>query len=800
MHIPLLFVAIGLGNAATVQLLLDRGARLDIRWDDKDPLEAAVTASNCDGDTIDLLLERGAAVELRGHTILHRAAMGRATVRGVHVLFHLLEHERVRALVNTCVEGVTALGMAVYAGNVSGVHALLQAGAVVESGEVLERLVGIAVEAGRRPRTASPTWTERAPDGEELYQWRVGMEEIVLASGEGGRVGGGGGMRMFVGDRERLTPGAFLEDIEGLEEAGEEEEYLEELRQLREYVQRRMIEEGIADSTTPEGLERWLGDHPVSPNDDKENRNAIADLEGSLQKLKLEREETELSGGDGTESVAERQAKLRKAVELQRQRLGDTDLATLRAMTNLYECLANQGKFDEASALHQTVLEQRQAQLPPDHIELWGSLVDKTYMTWGLGRVQEANDYALALSLNAVDTFGAHHPVTIKVETARAGIESSLGNHAEAVRIQEAVLELDKRASCSQPISDPNPDLDFHEPLFYLRASLTLDYCRAHNLPAATELSNSLSYRLDIAKPKEFFHIFDTLLGVAAGLDLHAQHEASEPILTAVVETCLKTHRNRKSYATQTALERLASHYGQRGLWEKQAKTLATLVDQLKSTVGPEHADTIQQKRGLATALGKCGGWVEAGLLQEQVLKALEEEQQQASSPNSTPSPSQSLELEIAAIKTSLCETLRHQNQLTSSESHGWDAVHFYRAALGADHARTLSAEYQLGLTLSFASKPTEAITLLERRVASTVRTHGESHMQTSVAAQALCGALLRATRHAEAETQAVRCLEIARAVPEANDEMVGIALYIVAMCKARGGMRTRRARCMRRR
>jgi hypothetical protein len=33
--------------------------------------------------------------------------MGQSPVRGMHVLFHLLEHERVRALINTAVGGLT---------------------------------------------------------------------------------------------------------------------------------------------------------------------------------------------------------------------------------------------------------------------------------------------------------------------------------------------------------------------------------------------------------------------------------------------------------------------------------------------------------------------------------------------------------------------------------------------------------------------------------------------------------------------------------------------------------------------
>lgn len=707
MHIPLLFAAIGMGDISTVRLLLDRGAQLNIRWDDKDPLEAAVATSTCQGEIIDLLIERGAQVEWEEYTILHRAAMGQATVRGVYVLFHLLEHERLRAIVNLSVQGLTALSMAVYAGNVEGVHALLQGGAVVESKGMLEKLVEVAVDSGRRPMKSSPTWSgkERAPDKEELQRWRVGVEEIILALLDRGDPGHGRtrlhiavqlgnrarvvelveeqGMRMFLGDRQKLTPGAFLEDLKELEESGEDdEEYLEELKLLQKYIQRKVVEEVIADSTTPEGLERWLGDHPPAPDDSEENKNAIIDLEGTLAKLKLEREETELSGGDGTETVAEREAKLRRAVKLQRQRLGETHLDTLRTMAQLYAALAYQGKYEKAAALHETVLKQRQAQLPPDHVDLFEALIDKVYITNGLGKPLEAHDFPLALSLSAIDTFGNRHPVTIRAETARAGVETVLGNPENAIRIQEEVEKLNDHISRDQAFSETansGTALDFDESLFYLRANLVFDYCRVKNFAAANELSKSLSYKLFIAKPKDFSSIFDMLVNVAAMLDISGQHSASEPILTDVVRACLETHKKRKSYATRTALERLASHYGQRRMWEKEAKTLQTLVDHLKATLVPDHGDTIKQKRGLSTALTKCGSWAEASLLLEQVLKVLEGQRQQlasrlVSSPGdanteSQPLPqSHDLDLEIAAVKTSLCKTLREQNQFSRAE------------------------------------------------------------------------------------------------------------------------------------
>jgi hypothetical protein len=143
-------------------------------------------------------------------------------------------------------------------------------------------------------------------------------------------------------------------------------------------------------------------------------------------------------------------------------------------------------------------------------------------------------------------------------------MELLLGKYKEAIKIQEAVLELYNKTSYNYIFSGSSKDnncLDFYNPLFYLRASLTLDYCRAQRFEAAAELAKLLLYRLHAIKHKELFEVFNTLVGVAIGLDYFGQYEVLEPILVALVETCLEVHRKRKSYITYIALKQLSFHY-----------------------------------------------------------------------------------------------------------------------------------------------------------------------------------------------------------------------------------------------
>ena len=92
----LLYLAVSSGNLETVKLLIDYGADVRTIWDGRTPLEAAILMTNCNADIIDLLLARGAWTVFKRYTILHRAAFTNARLNGLHVLFHLLQHENLK--------------------------------------------------------------------------------------------------------------------------------------------------------------------------------------------------------------------------------------------------------------------------------------------------------------------------------------------------------------------------------------------------------------------------------------------------------------------------------------------------------------------------------------------------------------------------------------------------------------------------------------------------------------------------------------------------------------------------------
>lgn len=185
--IPILHIALLVPNSAKlINLLLGYGANIDSQWGGRTALQLVVCSPECDGDAIDLLITRGASLCPDGTSILHVAANKRAYASGIHVIYRLLEHERVQKLLNLdCSPGSDGqecrpLHVACLAGNLEAVRALLGRGAEVKGTDDEFDFINISRAVGRRPEL-STTWDGDMDDEDTLYAWRVDVEEIILA-------------------------------------------------------------------------------------------------------------------------------------------------------------------------------------------------------------------------------------------------------------------------------------------------------------------------------------------------------------------------------------------------------------------------------------------------------------------------------------------------------------------------------------------------------------------------------------------------------------------------------------------
>ncbi|OBT82687.1 hypothetical protein VE02_09325 [Pseudogymnoascus sp. 03VT05] len=142
------------GGYDIMRTLLDHGADVNAMYQERYALELAIMAPIGDGDVIDLLVERGAELtSITETTILHLAARLASKVNGSHVLFHLLRHDRVPALINTPMDGkspLTPIHYACICGDIEATTALVEAGAEICTVKELD-LVAFVRVVGRCP-------------------------------------------------------------------------------------------------------------------------------------------------------------------------------------------------------------------------------------------------------------------------------------------------------------------------------------------------------------------------------------------------------------------------------------------------------------------------------------------------------------------------------------------------------------------------------------------------------------------------------------------------------------------------
>jgi tetratricopeptide (TPR) repeat protein/ankyrin repeat protein len=792
--IPILHIALLAPNSAKlINLLLDYGANIDAQWDGRTVLQLVVCTPESDGDAIDLLITRGASLCPDGTSILHIAASKRAYVNGIHVIYRLLEHESVRKLLNfdyspgSDGQEFHPLHVACLAGNLEAVQALLGGGAEVKRTSDEVDLINLCRAVGRRPEL-STMWDGNIDDEDAAYSWRRDVEGIILAllgrSDPGHRrtelhvaveLGNfkrvvelvkQGGLSLWDGDRNSMTPLGFLEDANVAKEAGESEAYITNLERIRQYLMEQVIHETSVIMEDPKALETLLEGFAASESESQEAKKARGELETKLQELRVK---DNFPLGSGLDEPFTLESKYNQLLAEQKSTLGETHADTLRTMTSLSKVYCMQARYDEAEKLQMQALKAREAQLDHGHPDLYISYSDRIRILCSLSRYEDAEAQAHSATIQALDTFGPRHPVVLSLSCDMALLDECAGNISEAVKSQELTLRvyegLESREQCRLALLE-------------LKRSLVSNYCKMGKFKEASDLVllGQIAYSLEYVRAEEFLESFHCLIfGIAMTLDEHQRWEDSETVYARVVEIVQQVHGERKSYCTYMALRLSAEHYQKRKMWKQECETLEKLLKYLKSSFGLDHLNTLNNMLNLAQVYEKLNRMLEANLLQEQAVQMLE----------TTLGPDH---LQTLMGKSALCTSCRKLDRLEKSESVGQEAFNGYSRVLGDEDERTLNAADQLAVTLSAREKFAEATELQERVVDVLVLVHGEVQEKTRKGVENLCATLLRQRRFDEAEMQGRRCLKIGLELDGENSHAASHGLYILAQCKELAG------------
>ncbi|KAI9750887.1 MAG: hypothetical protein M4579_006263 [Chaenotheca gracillima] len=806
--IPVVYYAVSaLKSTDTVRVLLDAGADIAAPWNDVSPLKAALQVPNADATTIDLLIERGAPLSIDDFSLVHTAASARGTVDGVHVMFHLLSHPRIEGMKNNlaAIPGsdttVAPLHLACYTATPGAVRALLQAGVQIPTGTGMAPLLDIAVGTGRRPET-SLAWSGDLEDEDAVYEWRLDMEDIILALLSKIEPGHGrsnlhvaaelGNLRrvielvehehmpLYFGDRDKKLPGAYIEDIKMLETLGERESYIENIANVAEYISSKTLEEITKSSDDLDAMERLANDGDSTDLQDPESGEH--GFEHMLKRMRLDRDELETSPGDGLASLVEWSLKLTHLVETRTQSFGGAHAVTLRAKNALFENLIFQNRVDEAETIQLEVLQGQQGQLSAVHEDVFDAQMDRVVVLCYKGQLDDALKLSEDVMNLALDTFGLKHAITLEASVKLAGVHATRGNVQRAIRLFQIAGEICEDISRDRltrdlyqpPAMVPLEDRDIYEPRSEAESGLAMEYLKVGKFEDASKIIKTLDWTLEFARPKNFLQRFMRLVPtLAAVLDMYGRYDDSEPIYKKSLETCLEHSNNgrKSSWCLRTVLKYLSAHYRARGLWEQESNVLQQQLDHMRETMEPLHEEVLEVGSLLIEAFEKQKRWAESAVLREQIMPQLEV------------LPSEDMAQNIR-IRMTQCVTYRHLDDMEASIKWGEEALEICRAALNEEDELALKAGYELGQTLSLAGRTAEAIKLMEHRVTVTSRHYGEIHHKTRYAVETLVSTLMRAEQNDEALEQAKRCVVISRQITETNGHIMSNALHALGVAR----------------
>ena len=734
------------GNYQIVKALLDHGADINAKFEQNlNVLELAAMSPIGDPDVIDLLIERG--VELTSHTettILHVAARLSSKINGAHILFHILRHDRVRALINVRSKdehGATPLHFACVAGNLEAIKALLDYHAEISTTDKFN-LVALVEVLGRSPER-SPNWKEQDFDV-ATYQLTAERTLLMLLDKIGpshrrtplhiaASIGNyervvelvESGADVWAGDSEKKTPLGHLHPDAGDPDSEESDpslrRYLENCKKIFTCLQMKMVTVAAEASS-------------------------FEDTKDVFFKIKEFPEEDD--------SPEQLEARYTELLEHKRRTLGENHPETLSAMSKLsdvYQLFEN--KYMESNDLELELLEKREAGLKKNDPELFESRSSRVRILFQQGNLEEARSYAESVLELALKNLGPDHHST---EIARLNL--SLVDEAEG-RVEEA-LEFQKEL---------HQKLGFTEGIrFHHRDTLMIQFHIAHTYcalerwdDADAEVQYLLSV-LEFINKEQYPDLFNSHLILAQMYQRYSRWADAQLIFEKLAENALVT-RGKQSYYFTRALEVLVEHYKKQSKFKEASDNQLILVDMAKERHGVQHLETQERISELAKLYEDQSRLVEANLLRQQAV-ALSEEM-------FGPNDERTLK-----AKTALVNNLHKREKFDKAVQVAREVALGYKTIFGEGNEWTLSAENTLAILINLMDKCDEAVEIQEKVLQSLISVHGEVHDKVANALVNLGATHLRDSRIEGGEKLLKRALAI-------NEELHGAESLEAAAC-----------------
>jgi nucleoside phosphorylase/tetratricopeptide (TPR) repeat protein len=319
-------------------------------------------------------------------------------------------------------------------------------------------------------------------------------------------------------------------------------------------------------------------------------------------------------------------------VKIRQRKIGPEDPSTLTSMARLASTYRNQGRWSEAEKLEVQVMETRKAVLGAEHPDTLTSMANLASTYRNQGRWNEAEK----LEVQAIETrktvLGAEHPDTLTSMANLASTYQDQGRWSEAEKLQLQVMEIRKAV-----LGGEHPD----------------------TLISMADLASTYRYQ--------------------------GRWNEGEKLEVQVMET-MKTMLGAEHPDTLASMANLASTYRDQGRWNEAEKLLVQTLEKSRTILGAGHPKTLTIMNNLASIFFCQKRWNEAEKLHVQALET-EKTMQGDKHPSTLTS------------MANLASTYQYQGRLDEAEKLGVQVIETMKTVLGAEHPYTLTSMAHLAST-----------------------------------------------------------------------------------------------------
>ncbi|KAN0082005.1 hypothetical protein V8E54_003303 [Elaphomyces granulatus] len=273
------------------------------------------------------------------------------------------------------------------------------------------------------------------------------------------------------------------------------------------------------------------------------------------------------------------------------------------------QCLYSDGRYNQAGALFEEVLEKKARRLKIDDEEMLGTMTWMASTYREQGRWTEAEKLFVQVMETSEAVLGPEHPDTLTTMNNLALTYQSQGRWTEAEKLFVQVIDTRKTALGPQ-----------HPDTLTTMDNLARIYLTQRRLVEAEKLFVQVMETRKTVLGPEHPNTLTTLNNLAVTYRRQGRWTEAEKLNVQVMETW-KTVLGPEHPDTLTCMKRLAGTYRQQGRWTEAERMLMQVMETRKTLLGPEHPDTLTCMNSLASTYQQQGRWTEAEKMLMQVIE-----------------------------------------------------------------------------------------------------------------------------------------------------------------------------------